>query len=123
MATTKDPTDHFRTTHQHAGEHIIDIYSWPGLLSIVLGVFSFVGAIAAAAYKQHEWILTMAVVGVLAILGGIAWLVVEHHRVLRIERRWVSQHPESHSLLRTRAPADRAAAGRPLLSSRSRRTS
>ena len=40
MADTHDPTDHFRTTHPHAGESFIDIYCWPGLLSIALGVMS-----------------------------------------------------------------------------------
>ncbi|EUA23285.1 hypothetical protein I553_5552 [Mycobacterium xenopi 4042] len=34
--------------------------------------------------------LTTAVVGALAIAGGIAWLVVEHHRVLRIEHQWMA---------------------------------
>jgi uncharacterized membrane protein YcjF (UPF0283 family) len=51
-------------------------------------------AVAAAAYKHHQWVLSAGVVGVLAIAGGIAWLVVEHHRVLRIEQRWLAEHPE-----------------------------
>jgi uncharacterized membrane protein YcjF (UPF0283 family) len=94
MASAQDPTDHFRTTHQHAGESFIDIYCWPGLLSIALGVLSLIGCVAAAAYKHHQWVLSAGVVGVLAIAGGIAWLVVEHHRVLRIEQRWLAEHPE-----------------------------
>lgn len=94
MANTKDPTDHFRTTHQHAGEHFIDVYCWPGLSSIALGVISLIGCLAAAAYQHHEWVLTTGIVGVLAVAGGIAWLVVEHHRVLRIEHNWRAEHPE-----------------------------
>ena len=94
MANAQDPTDHFRTTHQHAGESFIDIYCWPGLLSIALGVLSLIGCVAAAAYGRHEWVLTAGVVGALAIVGGIAWLVVEHHRVLRIEQRWLADHPD-----------------------------
>src|SRR5215204_1293442 len=82
MASTQDPTDHFRTTHPHAGESFIDAYCWPGLLSIALGVISLIGCVVAA----------------VAIAGGIAWLVVEHHRVLRIERRWLAEHPESPSI-------------------------
>ena len=94
MADTHDPTDHFRTTHPHAGESFIDIYCWPGLLSIALGSMSLVASVASAAYQHHEWVLTMGIFGALAIAGGIAWLVVEHHRVLRIERHWLAEHPE-----------------------------
>lgn len=94
MADTRDPIDHFRTTHQHAGERFIDIYCWPGFLSIALGVISLIGCVASAAYKHQEWVLTTGIVGSLAIAGGIAWLVVEHHRVLRIERLWHAEHSE-----------------------------
>lgn len=88
----RDPSDHFRTTHSHAGEQFIDSYCWPGLLSIFLGVGSVVACVAAAAYGHHEWVLTTAVTGLLAIAGGVAWLVVEHHRVLQIESRWQAEH-------------------------------
>src|SRR5215217_1688973 len=99
MANTRDPIDHFRTTHQHAGESFIDIYCWPGLLSIALGVMSLIGCVTSAAYRHHEWVLTTGIVGALAIAGGIAWLIVEHHRVLRIEERWQAEHPEPHRQL------------------------
>ncbi|BBU20791.1 protein UsfY [Mycobacterium xenopi] len=89
-STHRDPIDHFRTTNHHAGEFFIDLYCWPGLASIALGAMSLVCCLAAAAYNHHEWVLTTAVVGALAIAGGIAWLVVEHHRVLRIEHQWMA---------------------------------
>jgi hypothetical protein len=95
MADTRDPTDHFRTTLPHAGESFIDIYCWPGVMSIVLGVLSLMGSVASAAYGHHEWVLSTGVVGALAIAGGIGWLVVEHHRVLRIERLWLAKQFES----------------------------
>jgi hypothetical protein len=104
MANTHDPIDHFRTTHQHAGESFIDIYCWPGLMSIALGVMSLIGCVASAAYRHHEWVLTTGIVGALAITGGIAWLIVEHHRVLRIDQRWRTEHPESDRQLRTALP-------------------
>jgi hypothetical protein len=104
MADTRDPIDHFRTTHQHAGESFIDIYCWPGLLSIALGVMSLIGCVASAAYHHHEWVLTTGIVGTLAIAGGIAWLVVEHHRVLRIERRWHAEHSEQRRKLHAAWP-------------------
>jgi hypothetical protein len=89
-STHHDPTDHFRTTQHHAGEFFINLYCWPGLVSIALGIISLVGCLAAAAYNHHEWVLTTGVVGALAIVGGVAWLVLEHHRVLRIEDLWLA---------------------------------
>lgn len=92
VKTHRDPTDHFRTTHPHAGEQFIDSYCWPGILSLFLGALSLVACVAAAAYQRHDWLLTTGVVGVLAIVGGIAWLVLEHRRVLDLEKRWLAEH-------------------------------
>lgn len=107
--TRHDPTDHFWTTLPHTGESFINGYSWPGLLSIVLGVISIVGCVAAAAYRHTDWMLTTGIVGVMAIAGGIAWLILEHRRVLDFERRWLAEHPEctngggSHEAMRRRS--------------------
>ncbi|CAM2852982.1 hypothetical protein BST27_06500 [Mycobacterium intermedium] len=90
MCDTKDPIDHFRTTCPHTGEFFIDRLSWPGLLSIVLGLASWIGGVASAAYKHHEWVMTFGVVGLLAIAGGIAWLVLEHRRVMKVENLWLA---------------------------------
>ncbi|MBS4727610.1 TRIC cation channel family protein [Mycobacterium sp. SM1] len=103
--THHDPIDHFRTTGQHAGEFFVDIYCWPGLISIALGAFSLVGCLAAAAYGHQEWIPTTAVVGVLAIGGGISWLILEHRRVLRIETRWLTAQQASKPTVPPLAPS------------------
>lgn len=95
MASYKDPTDHFRTTLPHTGEHFIDVYSWPGYCSILLGMMSLVACVAAAAYRRTQWIPTAGIVAVLAIAGGAAWLVIEHRRVLRIESHWQREHSRS----------------------------
>lgn len=95
--THHDPIDHFRTTNRHAGQSLIDVYCWPGLLSIALGIISLIFCIAAAAYHHREWIMTTGIVGTLAIAGGVAWLVLEHHRVVRIESRWLAEHPDRYS--------------------------
>jgi hypothetical protein len=75
---------------------MIDVYSWPGLISIALGIISLVGCLAATAYHHHEWILTLGVVGIMAILGGSAWLILEHRRVMKIESRWQADHPDGY---------------------------
>ncbi|MBX9639140.1 MAG: hypothetical protein K2X97_05290 [Mycobacteriaceae bacterium] len=37
---------------------------------------------AFASTTRYEWLLSCGVVAVLAIAGGLAWLAVEHHRVM-----------------------------------------
>lgn len=90
MGDTADPTDHFRTTCPHAGEFFIDRLCWPGLIAIVLGVAALVGGVAAAAYRDQDWTLTLAVIGLPAIVTGFVWLALEHRRVMKIERHWLS---------------------------------
>ncbi len=95
--TYRDPTDHFRTTHQRAGESMIDAYCWPGLFLIALGVLAVSGCLAAAAYRHQEMLLTTGAIGVVAIAIGASWIVVEHRRVRRMERRWLAEHPGMRS--------------------------
>ncbi|BAX92536.1 protein UsfY [Mycobacterium shigaense] len=96
MGDTADPTDHFRTTCQHAGEFFIDRLCWPGLMGIALGAASSVGGVAAAAYRHQDWMLTLVVIGVPAILGGLVWLVLEHRRVMKSESRWLALYSTRH---------------------------
>jgi hypothetical protein len=91
-----DPVDHFRTTHQHAGESLIDGYCWPGLVSIALGVIAFVSCIASVAYNEREYTLMAGVIAVLAIGFGALWIVLEHRRVRQMESRWLAQHSGRH---------------------------
>lgn len=98
MANThRDPIDHFRTTHQHAGESLIDAYCWPGLLSIALGVISLIGCLASVAYNHHEYTLMTGVVAVLAMVFGALWIALEHRRVRQMENRWLAEHSDRHS--------------------------
>jgi hypothetical protein len=97
----RDPVDHFRTTHQHAGESFIDGYCWPGFLSIALGVISLVGCIASVAYNEREYTLMTGVVAVLAIVFGVLWIVLEQRRVRHMDSRWVAEHSDRHSERRT----------------------
>lgn len=97
----RDPVDHYRTTHQHAGETFIDGYCWPGLLSIALGVISLAGCVASVAYNHREYTMTTGVVAVLAIAFGILWIVLEHRRVRHMDIRWLAEHSDQEG----RAPA------------------
>lgn len=90
----RDPVDHYRTTHQHAGETFIDGYCWPGLLSIAFGVISLVGCIASVAYNHREYTQTTGVVAVLAVGFGILWIVLEQRRVRRMDNLWLAEHSD-----------------------------
>jgi hypothetical protein len=90
----RDPVDHSRTTQPHAGESFIDTLWLPGLILIALGVAGMAGIVAALAYNHHELLmgLSAAAAGVL-ILGGLI-IFAEHHRVQRVERQWLADHPD-----------------------------
>lgn len=86
--THSDPTDHSRTHHQHAGESMIDVYFLPGLFLIAVGVVAVVGCIAALAYHHTELLVWAGVTAALTVSGGVSWLVVERHRIRRVEAMW-----------------------------------
>jgi uncharacterized membrane protein YcjF (UPF0283 family) len=94
--THHDPVDHSRTHNQHAGESMIDVYFWPGFFLLAGGVLAVFGCLAAAAYQHHEWLLTTAVIAVVAFAAGSAWIALEHRRVRRVEARWLADHPVGH---------------------------
>ncbi|MBV8964987.1 MAG: hypothetical protein JO191_02305 [Mycobacteriaceae bacterium] len=91
--THHDPTDHSRTHIPHAGESMIDVYFWPGLFLIAVGVIALIGCVAALAYHHPELLLWAGLTAVLTASGGVSWLIVEHRRVRRIEARWLADHP------------------------------
>lgn len=90
----RDPVDHARTTQPHAGESFVDTLWLPGLLLIALGVVGLAGVVAALAYNHHEILMTLiSAAAALLIAGGLA-ITVEHHRVQRVERQWLAEHPD-----------------------------
>lgn len=90
----RDPVDHARTTQPHAGESFIDTLWLPGLILIALGVVGIAGVVAALAYNHHELLMMLVSLAAgLLIAGGLA-ITVEHQRVRRVERRWLSEHPD-----------------------------
>ena len=91
--THHDPTDHSRTHFQHAGESMIDVYFWPGLFLIAVGVVALVGCVAALAYHHPELLVWAGLTAVLTFAGGVSWLAVEHRRIRRVEARWRTEHP------------------------------
>jgi hypothetical protein len=76
---------------------MIDVYFWPGLFLIAVAVVAVVGCVAALAYHHTELLLWAGMTAALTAGGGISWLVVERHRVRRIEARWLAEHHVSTS--------------------------
>jgi hypothetical protein len=93
-----DPVDHSRTTMPHAGESMIDTLWFPGLILIAIGIIGLAGIVAAAAYGHTEWVLPIALVSGAVVTAGGGLIALEHRRVNRTERRWLTEHhePDSH---------------------------
>lgn len=89
----RDPTDHCRTTQPHAGESFIDTLWLPGLILIMLGTATIAGFLAATAYNSPEWQLPLGFIAGALVTAGAILITLEHHRVKRVEERWLADHP------------------------------
>jgi hypothetical protein len=96
-----DPVDHSRTTMPHAGESFIDTLWLPGLWLIGLGVLTIAGMLASIAYQHDEWLLPLCLMSGALVTGGGLLVALEHHRVKRVEERWLAEHPERRTHLHT----------------------
>jgi uncharacterized membrane protein YqjE len=92
--THHDPTDHHRTTQPHAGLTMKDNFFWPGLILVAVACFGVMATVAAAAYQRYEWLTTTVLITVLGAIAGVLWMVVEHRRVVLIEKQWHAANPD-----------------------------
>jgi hypothetical protein len=95
MKSPKDPVDHARTTRPHAGETMKDTKNMPALVLLGLALVAFVGGLAAFGSGHPD--VGMTLVAIAAGLLGIslAWFLIEHLRVRKIEDRWYAEHPDA----------------------------
>ncbi len=91
-----DPVDHSRTTQPHAGESFIDTLWLPGLMLIMLGTVTIAGFLAATAYDRTDWQLPLGFIAGALVTAGAILITLEHHRVKRVEQRWLAEHPDWH---------------------------
>ncbi|HYO01847.1 MAG TPA: protein UsfY [Mycobacterium sp.] len=95
-----DPVDHSRTTQPHAGESFIDTLWLPGLGLIMLGTVTIAGFLAATAYNATQWQLPLGFIAGALVTAGAILIALEHHRVKRVEERWLADHRDPHPLAR-----------------------
>lgn len=88
----RDPVDHARTTQPHAGESFIDTLCMPGLLLIGIGTALIAGTVAATAYGNQRVSLVLALIAGALVTAGGGLIALEHHRVKKVERRWLVEH-------------------------------
>lgn len=88
-----DPVDHVRTTQPRAGESFIDTLWLPGLGLIALGIVTIAGFVAATAYGRVDMQLPLGLIAGALVTAGAILIALEHHRVKRVERQWMADHP------------------------------
>ena len=92
----RDPIDHVRTTQPHAGESFIDTLWLPGLLLIAIGTVLIAGTVAATAYGHGSVSVVLGLIAGALVTAGALLVALEHHRVKRVEQRWLQEHPDPH---------------------------
>ena len=50
--------------------------------------------VAALAYNHHELLGMLGLLAAGLLVGGASLITAEHHRVLRVERQWLADHPD-----------------------------
>jgi hypothetical protein len=91
--TYRDPTDHMRTTRQHAGRAVINVLAWPGYSLLVAGMLAVAGSLTAfGTGHDHQGVL-IAAIAVMAASLGTLWLLFEHKRIGRVTHQWHLAHP------------------------------
>lgn len=90
----RDPVDHVRTTQPHAGESFIDTLWLPGLLLIAVGTVLIACTVAATAYGNAGLSVVLGLIAGALVTAGALLVALEHHRVKRVEERWLHDHPD-----------------------------
>ncbi|OBF00239.1 UsfY protein [Mycobacterium sp. 852002-10029_SCH5224772] len=62
-----------------------DNFFWPGFILLGVALAGIIATVAVAAYQHYEWLTTMAVIALLAVVAASLWFVVELRRVALLE--------------------------------------
>ncbi len=91
---SRDPVDHARTYRQHAGETMKAGKNSPGLIAVGVGVLSLVIGLFSFANSSTATGVVGVVLAVLLMGGGLLWLSRMHRKVEAQHQDWVRDHPE-----------------------------
>lgn len=91
--TAKDPVDHARTNCQYTGEALKDIRFIPGFILCAIAVGAVGVSIHLFAIGAVGDGVMAAVIAMAATVVGVGWILVEHHRVVHRNQRWLADHP------------------------------
>ena len=93
--TSRDPIDHHRTTRARAGESLKSGAKTPGLFLLAMGVVAFVICLAGFAHGSVTFGIAAAVVALLAVGAGFAWLGMESRRIRDAQQQWRDVHHDA----------------------------
>jgi hypothetical protein len=85
--THHDPTDHFRTTHPHAGISVKNNFFWPGFVLLAVALLGMTSTAAVAGYHHYEWLAATITISVLGTVAGALWLLIEVRYVTQIDQQ------------------------------------
>jgi tetrahydromethanopterin S-methyltransferase subunit C len=94
--TSKDPVDHARTYRQHAGETLKSGVNAPGVIAVGLGVLSVVIGLFSFANGARATGVVATILAVLLFGGGLGWLALRHRKVQEQQVDWHKAHPDAH---------------------------
>ncbi|ULE33657.1 protein UsfY [Mycobacterium sp. IDR2000157661] len=95
MKSPKDPVDHARTTRPHAGETMKDSRNMPAVILLGVSGVSFVGGLAAYGTDNYDVGAILMVISTVLLVISLAWFLIAHLRVRKIEDRWHEDHPDA----------------------------
>ncbi|MEE2853287.1 MAG: LapA family protein [Actinomycetota bacterium] len=93
--TSIDPVDHQRTSRPLVGQALKSPAKEPALLLMAVGLVAYGLCLACLAHCQYGNALIAAVISLLALATGGAWLWVEARRVRKLDSDWNSKEHEN----------------------------
>lgn len=95
MKSPKDPVDHARTTRPHAGETMKDSKNMPAVILLGISGVAFVGGLAAFGSGHPDVGTILVAISTVVLIISLAWFLIAHLRVRKIEDRWYEEHPDA----------------------------
>ena len=91
--TSNDPVDHQRTSRPLVGQALKSPAKEPGLLLMAAGLVAYGISLACFAHFQFGAGIVAAVISLVAMATGGAWLWKEARRVRKLESDWKINDP------------------------------